>query len=128
MHGCCPLGDSDRNTIYFNICDFICGNIECETAAPTITVNDFKAADFMSLNNYLSAVNWQEILANTHDVQDMWAIFTAVLDDAIDMFVPTSVVKLNRRTNLRSYPKHIRRYFSKDFLLGVCTGNFTPSP
>ena len=43
----------------------------------------------------------------------MWNVFTSILNDAIDMFVPTRNVKLNHRTDLRSYPTNIRRLFSQ---------------
>jgi len=105
-----PIGDSDHNTVCFNICD--CKGAE-DITEPSIVVKDFKAADYVALNNYLAAVNWQDILVNFHDVQDMWGVFTSILDDAIEMFVPTRVVKVDRHTDLRCYPKYIRRYFSQ---------------
>lgn len=103
--------DSDHNTIVFNLSDSNAENKD--VSAPSITVKDFKSADFDALNNYLAAVDWQAILANIHDVQVMWDVFTAILDEAINLFVPVRVVNLNRRTDLRSYPKYIRRLFSQ---------------
>ena len=76
-------------------------------------MKDFKSADYLSFNNYLSDIDWQCVLANIHDFQVMWNVFTSILNDAIDMFVPTRNVKLNHRTDLRSYPTNIRRLFSQ---------------
>lgn len=107
-----PVGESDHNTVVFNITGEVSNN-SVDVTAPFVAVKDFKSADYLSLNNYLSGIDWQRILANIHDIQVMWIVFTSILDGAIDMFVPTRNVKLDHRTDLRSYPKHIKRLFSQ---------------
>jgi len=105
-----PLGNSDHNTVMFNISD---SSSTSSVTGPTLTVKDFKSADFDAINNYLAAVNWQEILANIHDVQVMWDVFSSILEFAINKYVPVRIIKLDRHTDLRSYPKYIKRLFSQ---------------
>ena len=108
-----PVGESDHNTVVFNITGEVNKSVIVYVTAPFITVKDYKSADYVSLNNYLSGIDWQCVLANIHDIHVMWNVFTSILNDAIDMFVPTRNVKLNHCTDLRSYLKHIKRLFSQ---------------
>jgi len=84
-----------------------------DISPPHVLGYDFANADYDSINKYLSGVDWQGLLANDHNTQSMWDSFNAVVKVAIDAFVPLRNFPLNRKTDVKLYPRSIRRLFSK---------------
>jgi hypothetical protein len=110
-----PIGTSDHWGVHFSIPD---GTITSDSfdrpiPSPHVLGYDFANADYDSINKYLSGVDWQGLLANDHNTQSMWDSFNSVIKVAIDAFVPLRNFPLNRKSNVKLYPRYIRRMFSK---------------
>lgn len=108
-----PVGASDHDIVCFKVL------VPPSTTHDTLDRNikdvryDFKHADYVGFNNYLSGINWSNILTNTDDIDILWNRFTEVIDSGIDMFVPTlSCSRISSRT-VSMYPLYIRQLFRK---------------
>jgi hypothetical protein len=115
-----PLIGSDHNTVHFNVAlpaatvPFV--NIDGDD--DVLCYYNFSAGDYDGLNNYLSAVNWYELFANVVDINDCWVSFTAVLTQAIDLFVPVKLVDANlSRSEKKLLPLFIRQLYRKKMQL-----------
>ena len=60
-----------------------------------ITKFDINKADFESIRQHLSDVDWEQELNNCNDIDVCWDIFTSHLDQAKTKFIPTKVIKPN---------------------------------
>jgi len=108
-----PIGTSDHCGVHFSVPDGVNASGSEDVSPPHVLGYDFANADYDSINKYLSGVDWQGLLANDHNTQSMWDSFNAVVKVAIDAFVPLRNFPLNRKSDVKLYPKYIRRLFSK---------------
>ena len=60
-----------------------------------ITKFDMNKANFDSIRDYLSDVDWHNELKNCNDIDVCWEIFTSHLDQAKSKFIPTKTIKPN---------------------------------
>jgi len=111
-----PFGNSDHCSINFS-CSFICDTpSNCTTNDVTTTcagVRKFlwKEGDYASLNEYLHGVDWNEIVMYNFEPNSIWAAFKKILDEAIDLFVPSITIKETEnitKRNVQHYPKKIK--------------------
>ena len=86
------LGGSDHKIITI---DFLFGS---STAQSTEQVYDWKNANQVGLQGYLSGIQWNEVL-NEQPVEVQWDTFKEVLNTGMTQFVP-----LKQRSNPNSPP------------------------
>ena len=65
---------------------------------------DFRKADYISICNYLSSVNWYYEFSVCNGIDDRYKVFLHHINEAIQWFVPFK--KFKRKISL---PKHIRK-------------------
>ena len=76
----------------------------------------FKNANNDAINDYLSAVNWTDLICRDTIIETKWSVFLSIIHSAINSFVPVRTVKskIARRKHIRQfYPLYIRRLYSK---------------
>ena len=74
----------------------------------------WKNGDYDAMPDYLSNYNWSALFTVCLTADDLWNGFAAVLNNAIDMFVPFIFVsdQLSRNKHKR-YPAHIRNLLAR---------------
>ena len=55
---------------------------------------DYSKADFDSIRNMLTVIDWVEVLSG--DMEHAWSTFKKVLEEAVNRFVPTRCIELNK--------------------------------
>jgi len=98
----CPFSTSDHNMISCSI------NTESYCVNEEYYYYDFKEADFDRFKNFLSHINWDHELSFVFTVDDYWKIFSSVINQGIQMFVPLRNVKSNITKNRKTYPRRLR--------------------
>jgi len=103
------FGNSDHNTVLFTI------------DAPSVESNRitgekvymWSQADYTAISKYLASVRWTEIFTVNFTADDIWNAFCTILNEAIDLFVPTCERKRTTSANIKRYPRHIRKLYSR---------------
>lgn len=63
------------------------------------SVFNFRKGDFTGLNTHLNSVDWDQLLSNVSDIDDLVNIFYDKLLDGLDKFVPLKkIVTINDRS------------------------------
>ena len=104
-----PFSSSDHNSVEFNLC------IESGTRArnnPTSTSTYkmylWSEGDYVSMCAYLREIKWADLLTVNFTADGIWTAFCDILDEAIELFVPSVTKTTERKARRRAYPKHIR--------------------
>lgn len=111
-----PLGRSDHMTVDF---DLVLPSTDKATVDnDTKYYFNFNEADYDGLNAFLSAVDWQNVLCITGNINECMESFMNVLNEGMNIFVPvkqTFNIQLssNSRLSVRKYPLYIRQLFRK---------------
>ena len=58
-------------------------------------------ADFIGLNNYIDQVDWLGLMSVNLVPNDIWAAYTNVIRDGVDLFVPSVIAMLGRTIRLK---------------------------
>ena len=66
---------------------------QCNTEHDLRRVYKWEDADYDSINDYLSNVDWQLVLMCNLTVDTLWVAFTEILQSAVDLYVPFYTVK-----------------------------------
>ncbi len=84
------------------------------TQSPTVTNTkqryNFARADYESFNIQLSQVNWTSVFLGVFDVNDLWTLFTEILQGLIERFVPLCHNRNPKRTR---WPKAVLKLHRK---------------
>ena len=85
-----PIGNSDHASVEFNYSTRCSSSYEsqCNTEHDLRRVYKWGDADYDSINDYLSNVDWQLVLMCNLTVDTLWAAFTQILQSAVDLYVP----------------------------------------
>ena len=76
----------------------------------------FPQADFNSINNYLSNLNWFLLFSDCNDFKDLWTEFISKLTEAIDLYVPCEKQAAAKYMN-KPVPNFIRKQINKKRML-----------
>jgi len=87
-----PIGNSDHVTIKFLLIVF-CDVKACNIACTTLRKFYWDKADFQSMNDYLYGINWLSVIYENPSAICMWTAFTNILQQCIDLFVSSRVVR-----------------------------------
>ena len=98
-----PLSTSDHNTVCFNV---LFGSHEAPYINNRVVFN-YKLADWQSLTNALSAINWSDRFKDCCNGEELWSTFHGELLKIIDSFVPKQNSKNSNYCNQSRIPKHI---------------------
>ena len=93
---------SDHDTIYCTL------NIQ-KISEKKLTFLDFKKADFVSLNNELSNLDW-DLLLSSPNINECWDNFEEALFKLVHKFVPLRTIKI---THKNQAPKNIQNSCAK---------------
>jgi Reverse transcriptase (RNA-dependent DNA polymerase)/Endonuclease-reverse transcriptase len=102
-----PLGLSDHCCVNFNV-NFIIDRSTFHDANAIRQDYSWYRADFTSMVNYLSCVDWYSLVCNNPSASAAWDCFISILRDCITRYVPLRAI--NNSGNIR-YPRHIRKLF-----------------
>ena len=94
-----PIGTSDHSTVLFKM------NLSVSTVDSNKekqVYRHYTRADYDGLNSYLLSVNWNGIFQHCFDIDNCWSAFLHVIDDAVQMFVPTVQIKKKLAVNVLS--------------------------
>ena len=101
-----PIGVSDHNVVLFS------QNVSPTVAPVTESVCEiynWKNADYEAVTCYLNSVNWNQVFQICFNVDECWNVFTDVLYEAVNLFVPKSKFKPNQsKSKSVRYPRYIR--------------------
>ncbi|GMT33568.1 hypothetical protein PFISCL1PPCAC_24868, partial [Pristionchus fissidentatus] len=88
---------SDHSGISFSI-DYHC------LPTPQSLVRDYARANYEDLTTYLHSFDWYDLFCSSPNSNDMYNVFTSVVHNGIDQFVPYHCPK----PKIASYPSHIQ--------------------
>ncbi|GMT17339.1 hypothetical protein PFISCL1PPCAC_8636, partial [Pristionchus fissidentatus] len=88
---------SDHSGISFSI-DYHC------LPTPQSLVRDYARANYEDLTTYLHSFDWYDLFCSSPNSNDMYNVFTSVVHNGIDQFVPYHCMK----PKIASYPSHIQ--------------------
>ena len=109
----CPVGNSDHDSVQFNIARTV-SEPQMQSCKHAETVYDWQHADFDSMANFLRTVDWHGMVSCNLTADTLWAAFSALLQDAMDRFVPVRKLTAPSRQNKnRQYPTAIRKAISR---------------
>ena len=83
---------------------------------------DFAQGDYESVNEYLSAINWDAIFSANITVQGCWDAFICIINDILERFIPVRVSK-SVTGSLRKgvhYPHYIKHMLKRKAILWKC--------
>ncbi len=78
-----PFSTSDHESV------MICLSFQVESP-PVFQRYIFSKADYAQMNIFLANVDWYNIIAISHDCEDMCHTITAIIQEALHLFVPVS--------------------------------------
>jgi hypothetical protein len=61
----------------------------------SVLVRDFANTDFDAFNMYLLAIDWSALLVTSYDVNTYWKNFMDILNEGIELYVPTRRRKIS---------------------------------
>ncbi|EYC09990.1 hypothetical protein Y032_0058g2927 [Ancylostoma ceylanicum] len=97
-----PLFNSDHNVVEFKVSE--------EIASPiAFPMPDYMRADYVSLNQYLSGIDWLHVFNHYTSATDVYRRFCAQLYAALSKFVPFKTQRLPGLT----YPPHLQSLFAQ---------------
>lgn len=109
-----PLANSDHSTVEFMITlsDAVTDSEEDNRSKK---VYHWKKGDYSGLCQYLNQINWCEILYTNFTPDDIWYVFTSLLNEGIDLFIPHSMSTSNGSgiKHIKSYPRRIRALIAR---------------
>ena len=134
VHSTAPIGSSDHLCVMFNLELTADDNnsFSNDVNEAVNNVSDFNylnlsyyylnKADWVAVNEFLSGVDWNDLLMCYNSIDDCWDSFYALIVYAINLHAPvrrSSTVHHYRSSRNRAskrykyYPKHIRKLCSK---------------
>ena len=66
---------------------------------------DYKKADFESINDFLSKINWTSLFKNSENLQHFYDQFSSLIQISIKRFVPI----YSKNNKSIKYPSHIKK-------------------
>ena len=113
-----PFSHSDHNAVSF----FVCFDEPVpHTSVPVSRRFLWRKGDYINMSKYLSCYNWSDILTSNFTPDDIWRNFCVVLNQAIELFVPSIEVYNGRNyCKGRKYPANIRALFVRKRCLWRC--------
>ena len=109
-----PIGFSDHNGIAFTV------DIKSSDMKPNTVYNEnvckfrWYHADFQSMSNYLSCIDWTAVLYANPSAADGWNVFMSLLWHTINMYVPTlQSVSTKKQSCKLSRPRKTRKCEAK---------------
>ena len=79
-----PIASSDHECLLWM---YICHD-DHYSETPTLKKFNYAKGDYVSMNQFLSQVDWKNLFTN-HHIEDNWLTFKNLLTTAINQFVPT---------------------------------------
>ena len=108
-----PLGKSDHSIMEF---DLVC---QMDKKPPKI-VKQINRGNFTKMREILDSVDWDNIMSNTTDINDLWNIFTNKYNEAEKNCIPTRIVyidgKKSKRLTMPLDKKSLRKIKKKNKL------------
>ena len=89
-----PLIPSDHEFLSFTITVSNCYNL---VPSATKVKPCFRKADYVSINNYLSQINWYYEFSLVKTVEERYSVFLHFINKAIQQYVPFKTVSTNKR-------------------------------
>ena len=65
------------------------------------------------MSKYLTSIDWQYLLSVNLTANSLWAAFPSVLLEAVELHVPSVIMKCNGAKCSRHYPKEIRKALAR---------------
>jgi hypothetical protein len=108
----CPFGSSDHSIVQFSV------NLPSCTSSVTngSSFYDFENADFVSIELYLSSINWAHEFTFVFYCEDYWSVFLTHLYHAVELYVPVKMRRTYINSN-RKYPRKINKMLNRKLLL-----------
>jgi len=109
-----PIGFSDHSGIVFTVdvqfCDTKCNSVYNEVARKY----HWYRADFQSMSDYLSCIDWSALLYANPSAVGGWNAFMSLLWQTINLYVPSSVsVSAGKQSHRLLRSRKTRKYESK---------------
>ena len=102
----CPLASSDHNIITFRL-----NGTTPDTSVSSHGYYDFNRADYISLNNFLSGINWNQAFRDVFQLRSVGQISSYVWKRASNCMFP-----LSSRVSQRLEDSHMKQYHRKKTL------------
>jgi len=78
---------------------------------------DFNRADWTSINQYMSEVDWNSIFQRCSSCDALYNGFYSVLYDCIDKFLPQYVIRGTRKKSTKNYPASVKKILRKKLVI-----------
>jgi len=110
-----PLGHSDHATVEFSL---VCSHTDLTSSRhkskPQSLKNlDWSNANFHGIQEYISCINWYELVYTTPSAVELWEAFFDNLCFAINTYVPLRKPPLTISRGRKCYPKLLRKLRSQ---------------
>ena len=121
-----PFGSSDHNAVEFGVL------VDVDELGQNNDVHIkqylWSQGDYESMAAYLNAVNWDDLLTVNFTANALWAEFSTILNNAVDLFVPSKLVTPHNAFKRRNYPKHVRVLINRKRAIWKLMKKFPSSP
>ncbi|KAK6040808.1 hypothetical protein COOONC_21686, partial [Cooperia oncophora] len=98
-----PMGFSDHSSISFRL------RLRPKPDLPSKLRRDFSSANFDSILQYLSGIDWYGSLNSARSVNDKYELFLTILHHTIELFVPLKPAKSKGTLRLPSYLERLSK-------------------
>ena len=107
-----PFSSSDHCQVEFSVlCDNACVAPDQDSYVKRY---DWRKANYGAMADYISSVNWFELLTTHLTADTLWTAFSQVLQSAVDLFVPSRYVSSCDGVRCRRwYPAALRRAINR---------------
>ena len=108
-----PIGHSDHSVIEFVLAINRCGSTITTTTCSKQNTRGHKwhLTDFESMSMHLLSIDWFSLIHNNPSTECMWNVFCAIINDAINMFVPAYSIRY--QLSKPHVPKNLRKCAAK---------------
>ena len=105
-----PFSNSDHSQVEFTVFVEDSYVTSAHAAVPNLKHYDWSNANFELIAQYLTAVNWYDLIVVNLTPDSLWSAFSSLIQGAVDQFVSSrSCVTVRRRERKVWYPPGIRR-------------------
>ena len=105
------FGSSDHNSVSFSVAF---ERIKSRTVEGVQRRYLWKKGNYEDMSHYLNEYDWAYMLSVNFKPDDLWGAFCKVLNDAIDLYVPSVIIRNNYTSSvLRKYPRRIQTLFTR---------------
>ena len=109
-----PFSSSDHESIMFKV---VFDHLDSASSSSPLSLRRrylWKQGNYAAMSIYLNSFDWTQMMSIYFTPDDLWTAFCEIFNEAIELFVPSVVVRECKNNRwLRKYPAKIRTLFTR---------------